>query len=82
MATSIHIPKHLLEAIDRRAKALDVSRSRLIVRALERELGEGRDWSPGFFERLGPVDAEVAETADALLATVVSARSSKAPPKP
>src|SRR5262249_6183398 len=52
MATSIHIPKTLLDAVDRKARALKMSRNRLIVRALERELTSGADWSPEFFERL------------------------------
>jgi hypothetical protein len=80
MATSIHIPKPLLEAVDRKARALKMSRNRLIVRALERELAPGSDWSPGFFERLRSVDSETAAAVDELLASVRDARTSK-PPK-
>jgi metal-responsive CopG/Arc/MetJ family transcriptional regulator len=50
MSTSIHIPKPVLEAVDRKARALKMSRNRLILRALEREFTPGSDWSPGFFE--------------------------------
>lgn len=79
MATSIHIPKLLLDAVDRKARALKMSRNRLIVRALERELTPGSDWSPGFFEQLKAVDAETAGAVDELLASVLQARKSKPP---
>ena len=42
MPTSVHLPKPLLEAVDRRARALQISRNQLVVRALEREVGG--DW--------------------------------------
>ena len=45
MPTSVHIPKPLLVAVDRRARALKISRNRLIVQALEREVTEGSTWS-------------------------------------
>ena len=38
---SIQIPNKLLKEAEKRAKALGISRNRLIVRALERELKEG-----------------------------------------
>ena len=79
MTTSIHIPKPLLEAVDRKARALKMSRNRLILRALERELAPGSDWSPGFFERLGAVDPETVTAVDELLASVRQARRSKPP---
>ena len=52
MPTSVHIPKPLLVAVDRRARALKISRNRLIVQALEREVTEGTSWTPDFFDRL------------------------------
>jgi hypothetical protein len=79
MTTSVHIPKPLLEAVDRKARALKMSRDRLIVKALERELAPGADWSPGFFERLASVDSETVEAVDELLASVRKARTSKPP---
>jgi hypothetical protein len=79
MPTSVHIPKPLLEAVDQRAHALRISRNRLIVKALERELAEGADWSAGFFERLAAVDAATAGAVDEMLATVRAARRSKEP---
>ena len=79
MTTSIHIPKPLLEAVDRKARALKMSRNRLILRALERELAPGSDWSPGFFERLSGVDSETVTAVDELLEAVRRARKSKPP---
>jgi hypothetical protein len=79
MATSVHIPKQLLAAVDRKARALKMSRNRLILRALERELKPGPDWSPGFFERLSAVDSETVAAVDELLAAVRQARKSKPP---
>jgi metal-responsive CopG/Arc/MetJ family transcriptional regulator len=79
MATSVHIPKPLLEAVDRKARALKMSRNRLIVRALERELKPGADWSPGFFEQLTAVEPETVAAVDELLSSVREARTSKPP---
>ena len=79
MATSVHIPKPLLVAADRRARALKISRNRLIVRALERELKEASEWSPNFFEQLANARAEVAADVDALSSTIRSNRRSKKP---
>lgn len=77
MATSVHLPKGLLEAVDRKARALRISRNQLVVRALERELEAGADWSPGFFERLAQVDPTTTQDVDELLEAVVAARRSK-----
>lgn len=79
MPTSVHIPKSLLDAVDRRARALKMSRNRLIVKAIERELRGGPDWSPGFFERLGEADAATADAVDEMLASIRAARRSKEP---
>jgi hypothetical protein len=77
MPTSVHLPKPLLAAVDRRAKQLRISRNRLIVQVLERELQ--RDWSPGFFDKLAGVDAETAEAFGHSMAAVTAARRSKRP---
>ena len=77
MATSIHLPKDLLDAVDKRARALAMSRNRLIVRALERELTQNTEWSSGFFEALRQPDAETTQVVDELLRTVRRARRSK-----
>lgn len=79
MPTTVHIPPALLDAVDRRAKALGISRNRLIVRSLERALTEGTAWTPEFLEGLRAVDSETAQAVDELLAAVKHSRRSKAP---
>lgn len=80
MPTSIHIPETLLQQADKRAKALGISRNRLIVRALARELQEGSDWSQGFFERLRSIDNETAVAFEETMSAVRQRRRSKSPP--
>jgi hypothetical protein len=77
MPTTVHIPPTLLKLVDRRAKALGVSRNRLIVRALERALSERAGWAPEFFERLRHVDDDTVKAVDDLLDAVKQARRSK-----
>jgi predicted transcriptional regulator len=79
MPTSVHLPRTLLEAVDRRARALRISRNQLVVRALQRELRDGSEWSAGFFERLARPDPDVARAVDELLQAVRKERRSKAP---
>ena len=78
MPTTVHIPPALLKSVDRRAKALGVSRNRLIVRALERAVTERAEWSPEFLERLRNVDDDTVDAVDDLLGHVRQARRSKA----
>jgi len=77
--TSVHIPRDLLEAVDRRAEELRLSRNRFIVRAVERELARETEWSPGFFEFLEEIDPQDARTVDDMLEAIESRRSSKKP---
>ena len=79
MATSIHLPKDLLEALDRKARALRVSRNQIIVRALEREIRAGSDWSPGFFDQLAERDPDLSRDVDEMLDVVRRGRRSKRP---
>ncbi len=79
MPTSVQLPKSLLDALDKRAKYLRISRDRLIVQALERELQADEEWSPGFFERLEKTDAATKATVDDMLAVVTKNRKSKEP---
>jgi hypothetical protein len=81
MPTTVHIPAPLLDAVDRRARALQVSRNRLIVRAIAREVSEPAGWSPEFVSRLRAVDADTGAAVDDLVAAVIRARRSKAPPE-
>lgn len=81
MPTTVHIPPVLLDQIDRRAKALRVSRNRLIVRALQREASEPSGWSPEFIDRLRDVDSGTAAAVDELLASIRARRRSTRPPR-
>jgi predicted transcriptional regulator len=77
MPTTVHIPAALLKSVDRRAKALGVSRNRLIVRALEQAVTDRVRWAPEFLERLRDVDDDTVEAVDDLLEAVKQARRSK-----
>lgn len=81
MATSVHLPKPLLEAVDRRARALKISRNRLIVKALEREVATTTEWPPGFFEQFLETDEATREAGREMLDHIRNNRSSKKPPK-
>jgi predicted transcriptional regulator len=81
VVTSVHLPKPLLLAVDRRARALRISRSRLIVKALERELAETSEWSAGFFDELCDTDAATKDAVDEMLRGALERRSSKEPQK-
>jgi hypothetical protein len=79
MPTTVHIPNALLKSVDRRAKALGVSRNRLIVQALEQTLREPSGWTPEFLEKLRSVDEETVTAVDELLGGVKRSRRSKQP---
>jgi hypothetical protein len=79
MPTTVHIPDPLLKSVDRRAKALGISRNRLVVRALEQAVREPPGWTPEFLERLRRVDSKTSAAADELLDAVKQARRSKEP---
>lgn len=81
MATTVHIPAPLLAAVQRRARQLGISRNRLVVRALEREVHDRRDWSLGFLDDLRRVDPGTAQAVDDMLRQVRKRRLSKPPVK-
>jgi hypothetical protein len=81
MPTSIHLPPELLRALERRARELGMSRNRVIVHALQRELTRENEWSPGFFEKLDPLPEADAEVVDDMLRTIRAGRSRKRPPR-
>jgi EAL domain-containing protein (putative c-di-GMP-specific phosphodiesterase class I) len=66
MPTSLHLPRRLVDEIDRRAQRLGISRNRLIVGILDRELGRESQWSSGFLERLADVGPDEAAAVDDL----------------
>jgi predicted transcriptional regulator len=83
MPTTIHIPDPLLERVDRRAKALGISRNRLILEALEEKVGARDVWAPELAQMLAdPVSPAAGKELEESLTVVRSRRSSrKAPPK-
>ena len=58
MSTTVHLPRGLLASVDRQARALDMSRNRYIIRALERAVATETGWSPEFIEELGAARAD------------------------
>jgi predicted transcriptional regulator len=80
MPTTVHVPPALLKSVDRRARALGVSRNRLIIRALERIVDDRSSWAPEFLQKLRTVDPVVGEAVDDLTAAVMSARRSRRAP--
>jgi predicted transcriptional regulator len=81
MATSVHIPKALLRAVDQRARALKLSRNKLIIQALEREVTAGADWPAELFDRLGEADSELVDAVDEMSKAIHAGRRSKGPAK-
>ncbi len=79
MATSVHIPPPLLLAVDRKARALKISRNRLIVQALEREVRPGSDWSADFLARLAAPAPGTDSAVEEMLQAIRESRSSKKP---
>ncbi|WP_396623650.1 ribbon-helix-helix protein, CopG family [Luteitalea sp.] len=79
MPTTVHIPDPLLKSVDRRARALGISRNRLVVQALEQVVSEPTGWSPDFLQRLRDVAPETTAAVDDMLTSVIEARRSKAP---
>ena len=79
MPTSVHIPRPLLEAVDRKARAIGVSRNSLIVRALQRELAPTAGWTPGFFDALAGVSPGTAAAVREMRGEIAKARRSKRP---
>ena len=78
MATSVHIPKALLDAVDRRARQLKISRNRFIVQVLREELARSTEWSPGFFEKIAAGAADRAAVEE-MLGAIRAHRTAKKP---
>ena len=75
MATTVHIPKKLLEQVDARAKTLGVSRNRLVVEALREKVRAREQWPAELLAMLAaPVDAQTAKTARDLDVAIRRAR--------
>jgi metal-responsive CopG/Arc/MetJ family transcriptional regulator len=82
VATTVHIPEPVLRRVDRRAKALGVSRNRVILDALEASLQPRDEWSPELVRMLAqPLSGAAADAFEESLAIVQARRvSRKGPP--
>lgn len=81
MATTVHLPEDLLERLDARARALRVSRNRLIIETLSSALDKDDEWSPELLAAIEtPLSDEAAEELDEMIAAVRQHRGSKPPP--
>ena len=80
MSTSVHLPKTLLAALDRRARELGLSRNRLIVQALERDLASSDTWTPNFFAQLESSEPGDERAVDEMLGAIRARRTRKGPP--
>lgn len=83
MTTTVHLPERLLERVDARAKALGVSRNRVIVDALERTLGSKHAWPPELVRMLeAPLDRTTVDVLEGTLSHMrARRRSRRRPPK-
>ncbi|MBI2894044.1 MAG: ribbon-helix-helix protein, CopG family [Deltaproteobacteria bacterium] len=81
MPTTVHIPEALLARVDARARAMRISRNRLVVMALEEKLTPPRRWPPEVVRLLStPVGRPLAQEVDRMMASIRSARRSRKKP--
>jgi hypothetical protein len=79
--TSVRLPAELLDALDRRAAALGLTRSQLIVQAVEQALEEYSAWSPRFLKAIGTPHPELEEAVDELMGAIRARRSRNEAPE-
>jgi len=78
--TSIRLPDDLVEALDERAAARGVTRSQLIVEAVERALEDRSAWSSRFLKAIGTPRPDLEEAVDEMMEAIRERRSrSEAP---
>jgi hypothetical protein len=76
--TTIHIPDRLLEQVDIRAKALGISRNRVILDALQEKLGARNEWTPELVALLArPPSSSAGNELEASLAVVRAKRRNR-----
>ena len=73
--TSIRLPEGLIEALDRKAAAQGLTRSQLIIQAVEKTLADQSAWSPNFLEAIGSPRPELDEAVDAMMDAICARRS-------
>jgi hypothetical protein len=70
----------LIEALDRRAELLGLSRSQLIIRAVEKAIADRSEWSPKFLDAIAAPHDTLDVAVDELMDVISSHRSrSEAP---
>ena len=67
--------EELIEALDRRAAALGLPRSQVIIQAMEQALLQSSSWSPGFLDAIGMPRPDLEETADEMMKAIRERRS-------
>ena len=73
--TSIRLPEELIDALDQRAAALGLTRSQLIIQAVEQALEEYSAWSPRFLKAIGTPRPELEEAVDTMLDAIRARRT-------
>ena len=78
--TSIRLPEDLIEALDQRAAALGITRSQLIIEAVEQALEDRSAWSSRFLKAIGTPRPDLEEAVDEMMEAIREQRSrSEAP---
>ena len=82
MSITVICPRILLASVDRRARELDTSRNRYVVRALERALATETEWSAALVAELAAArdDLDGRRELEDLRAAVAAVRTRKGPP--
>jgi hypothetical protein len=78
--TSIRFPDPLVEELDRRAAAEGVTRTELVIRAVEQALADRSSWSRAFLEAVRSSRPELDDAVDEMMDAIRARRSrSEAP---
>ncbi len=78
--TSIRLPEELIQALDRKAAAHGITRSQLIIQAVEQTLADQSAWSPDFLEAIGTPRPELDEAVGAMMKAIRARRSRNGAP--
>ncbi|MGB3564767.1 MAG: ribbon-helix-helix protein, CopG family [Thermoanaerobaculia bacterium] len=83
MATTVHLPRDLLDAVDKQAGELGLSRNRYIILALERAIEKETGWSPDFLEELAAAAEDVGarEMIEEMMKAITTQRTRKPQPE-
>lgn len=82
MATTIYVPPALLQAVDRLAAKLKLSRNRFIVQAIVQAVDRDTAWSDRFRSTLCEAhgDQDLHATVEEMRQAIIAKRFSKKPP--